>query len=59
MSNQSSPVSTAFQTFMKEAPQYAQAWGTMIQGLANASAPDQKTAALAYLTVLGALRLER
>lgn len=58
MSNPSSLVSNAFQTFMQEAPQHAQAWGTMVQGLANASALDKKTTALAYLAVLAALRLE-
>ena len=58
MSNPSSLVSHAFQTFMQEAPQHAQAWGTMVQALANASALDKKTAALAYLAVLAALRLE-
>ena len=58
MSNSSSLVSNAFQTFMKEAPQHAQAWGPMVQGLANASALDKKTAALAYLAVLAAVRLE-
>jgi alkylhydroperoxidase/carboxymuconolactone decarboxylase family protein YurZ len=30
----------------------------MVQGLANASALDKKTSALAYLAVLAALRLE-
>ena len=30
----------------------------MVQGLAEASALDQKTAALAYLAVLAALRME-
>ena len=58
MSEQSSLVSNAFQAFMREAPQQAQAWGGMVQGLANASALDKKTAALAYLAVLAALRLE-
>ncbi|MFZ2488217.1 MAG: carboxymuconolactone decarboxylase family protein [Anaerolineae bacterium] len=58
MSDQSSLVSNAFQTFMKEAPQHAQTWGTMVQGLANSNALDQKTAALAYLAVLAVLRLE-
>ena len=58
MSDQSSLVSNAFQTFMCESPQHAQAWGGMVQGLANASALDKKTAALAYLAVLAALRLE-
>lgn len=43
---------------MTDAPGHAQAWGGMVQGLANASALDGKTAALAYLAVLAALRLE-
>jgi alkylhydroperoxidase/carboxymuconolactone decarboxylase family protein YurZ len=58
MSDQASLVSNAFQTFMREAPQHAQAWGGMVQGLAKASALDPKTSALAYLSVLAALRLE-
>lgn len=58
MSDQSNLVSNAFQTFMREAPQHAQAWGGMVQGMAGASALDKKTAALAYLAVLAALRLE-
>ncbi len=58
MSNQPSLISNAFQIFMQEAPQHAQAWGSMVQGLANASALDKKTSALAYLAVLAALRLE-
>ena len=58
MHNQSSLISNAFQTFMVEAPNHAQAWGTAMQGLGNASTLDKKTAALAYLAVLAALRLE-
>jgi alkylhydroperoxidase/carboxymuconolactone decarboxylase family protein YurZ len=58
MSDQSSLISNAFATFMKEAPQHAQAWGTMVKGLADASALDKKTAALAYLAVLAALRMD-
>lgn len=58
MSDQPPSISNAFQAFMSEAPQHAQAWGAMIQGLANASALDKKTSALAYLAVLAALRLE-
>jgi alkylhydroperoxidase/carboxymuconolactone decarboxylase family protein YurZ len=58
MSEQSSPVSNAFQTFMSEAPQHAQAWGAMVQGLADANTLDSKTSALAYLAVLAALRME-
>ena len=58
MGDQQSLISNAFQTFMSEAPQHAQAWGTMVQGLASASALEKKTSALAYLAVLAALRLE-
>jgi alkylhydroperoxidase/carboxymuconolactone decarboxylase family protein YurZ len=58
MSNQESLISNAFQTFMSQAPQHAQAWGTMVQGLAGVGALDDKTRALAYLAVLAALRLE-
>ena len=58
MTNQSSLISNAFQTFMSEAPQHSHAWGTMVQGLAGASALDDKTRALAYLAVLAALRME-
>jgi alkylhydroperoxidase/carboxymuconolactone decarboxylase family protein YurZ len=58
LSDQPNLISHAFQTFMREAPQHAQAWGGMVQSLAGASALDKKTAALAYLAVLAALRLE-
>lgn len=58
MDNQQPLISTAFQTFLREAPQHAQSWGQMTQGLAAASALDPKTAALAYLAVLAALGLE-
>jgi len=58
MNEQKSLISNAFQTFMSEAPEHAQAWGGMVQGLGNASALDKKTSALAYLAVLSALRLE-
>jgi len=58
MSNQKSLISNAFQTFVNEAPQHAQAWGGMVQGMGSASALDKKTSALAYLAVISALRLE-
>jgi alkylhydroperoxidase/carboxymuconolactone decarboxylase family protein YurZ len=58
MSDQSSLISNAFQTFMAEAPDQAQAWGTLVRGLGEATALDGKTAALTYLAVLAALRLE-
>jgi hypothetical protein len=44
VSDQQSLISNAFQAFMREAPQYAQAWSTLVQGLAGASALDKKTA---------------
>lgn len=58
MSNQPSLVSNAFQTFLKEAPKHAQAWGELTQKLGVASGLDAKTGALAYLAVLAALRME-
>jgi alkylhydroperoxidase/carboxymuconolactone decarboxylase family protein YurZ len=58
MADERSVISEAFQTFLKEAPQQAQAWGAMVQGLSTASALDPKTSALAYLAVLAALGLE-
>lgn len=58
MGEQDTLVSKAFQAFQSEAPGHAQAWGMMVQGLANASALERKTAALAYIAVLAALRME-
>ena len=51
-------VSNAFQVFASEAPQHAAAWNGLVQNLAAANALDQKTAALAYLSVLAVLGLE-
>ena len=48
-------VSPAFQAFAQEAPQHQQAW---LQALGAASALDDKTAALAYLAVMAAARLD-
>ncbi|MBA4385513.1 MAG: carboxymuconolactone decarboxylase family protein [Anaerolinea sp.] len=58
MTNQNPQISNAFMTFKNEAPQHAQAWGSMVQSLGSASALDAKTSALAYLAVLAALRME-
>jgi alkylhydroperoxidase/carboxymuconolactone decarboxylase family protein YurZ len=58
MEDQIPAVSAAFRTFLSEAPGQAQAWGSMVQGLSAASALDARAAALAYLAVLAALRLE-
>lgn len=57
MAEKSIKVSSAFQVFQSEAPQYAQAWGGMVQNLAGASTLDKKTGELAYLAVLAALRI--
>ena len=58
MSDQPQSISNAFLTFRDEAPQHAMAWAELVQKLGQASALDGKTAALAYLAVLAALRLE-
>jgi alkylhydroperoxidase/carboxymuconolactone decarboxylase family protein YurZ len=58
MPDHSNLVSKAFQTFLSDAPQHAQAWGKMVQELGVASALDAKTRTLAYLSVLAALRIE-
>ena len=51
-------VSSAFQAFLEETPGHARAWMTAVEELGRASALDEKTASLAYLAVLAALRLE-
>ncbi|MCI0691089.1 carboxymuconolactone decarboxylase family protein [candidate division KSB1 bacterium] len=58
MNDPKSKTSNAFQVFMKEASGHAQAWMAAAQGLEKASALDKKTAELAYLAVLAAMRLE-
>ncbi len=58
MDNLQSRVSSAFQTFLSEAPKHAEAWMKMVQGVDQASALDKKTEELAYLAVLAALRME-
>ena len=40
---------------MSNEPEFAQAWGSAVQALAQASALDEKTRELAYLAVLAAL----
>lgn len=55
MSKPDAAISNAFQVFLSEAPEHAQAWGTLVQGLGKASALDRKTSALAYLAVLAVL----
>jgi alkylhydroperoxidase/carboxymuconolactone decarboxylase family protein YurZ len=58
MSNDLPGVSTGFKTFLAEAQEHAQAWMEAVRGLDAASALDKKTAALSYLAVLAALRLD-
>ena len=58
MSSKMAGVSNAFQTFLGQAPRHANAWMTAVQGLGQASALDNKTASLAYIAVLAALRME-
>ncbi len=58
MMSQGPQVSNAFQTFMSEAPKHAEAFMGAVHGLEAAGALDRKTAELAYLAVLAALRME-
>jgi alkylhydroperoxidase/carboxymuconolactone decarboxylase family protein YurZ len=51
-------ISKAFQLFSTDAPKHSEAWMQLIQNLSQASNLDQKTHALAYLSVLAVLRLE-
>jgi len=48
-------VSDAFRVFMSDAPEFAQAWASVVERLAAASALDEKTRGLAYLAVLASL----
>lgn len=56
--NQDPRVSQAFEVFLREAPEHAKAWGAAVAELSRANALDEKTAHLAYLAVLAALRLD-
>ena len=58
MSDQDPGMSSAFQIFMKEAPDHAQAWMGTVRVLDSAGVLDKKTKELVYLAVLAALRLE-
>ncbi len=57
MTDKQSSISDGFRAFLTEAPAHAQAWGAMVQALSQASSLDAKTAELAYLAVLAALRM--
>jgi alkylhydroperoxidase/carboxymuconolactone decarboxylase family protein YurZ len=56
MENEKNLVSEAFKVFSEEAPEHAEAWMKLAQGLSGASSLDPKTHSLAYLSVLAALR---
>jgi len=56
--SQQPQVSTAFRAFLEETPAHSAAWMQAVQALAEASALDPKTAELAYLAVLAALRMD-
>lgn len=58
MTREQPSVSQAFELFGKEAPAHSQAWLAAVSRLESACALDKKTAHLAYLAVLAALRLE-
>jgi alkylhydroperoxidase/carboxymuconolactone decarboxylase family protein YurZ len=58
MSDQQPGMSDAFQAFMREASEHAQACMGVVRGLDEANALDKKTEELAHLAVLAALRLE-
>lgn len=51
-------VSRAFETFAQDAPNHQKAWSEAVQALGVASKLDDKTAALAYISVMAATRLE-
>jgi alkylhydroperoxidase/carboxymuconolactone decarboxylase family protein YurZ len=58
MENRTGSVSEAFQLFVEKAPGHARAWMDAVRGLEGATALDKKTAELAYIAVLSALRLQ-
>ena len=53
-----STISKAFQLFSTDAPKHSEAWMQLVEKLSEATSLDQKTHALAYLSVLAVLRLE-
>jgi alkylhydroperoxidase/carboxymuconolactone decarboxylase family protein YurZ len=49
--------SDAFQAFLREAPEHSRAWMEAVKKLDAANALDEKTKAIAYLSVLAATGL--
>lgn len=56
--NDNSKLSNSFLSFAKNTPKQQAIWMKMVSELNEVSALDSKTKALAYLSVLAALRLE-
>jgi alkylhydroperoxidase/carboxymuconolactone decarboxylase family protein YurZ len=50
--------SSAFMTFVKEAPEYQEVWMETVRKLDGMSKLDKKTEELSYIAVLAAVRLE-
>ena len=51
-------VSRAFEAFAKEAPEHQKAWSQAVMALGKASALEEKTHALAYLSILATERMK-
>lgn len=51
-------ISKSFEVFQKEAPQVSEAWQQFVINHGKASALDEKTQALAYLSVISVVRLD-
>ncbi len=51
-------ISEAFKSFLNDAPNHAQCWKELVEGLSEASALDPKTHNLAFISVLAVLRME-
>ncbi|WP_438434699.1 carboxymuconolactone decarboxylase family protein [Gorillibacterium sp. sgz500922] len=54
----SNSVSNSFKCFMEEGKEFTASWSQMLEGFEGASALDEKTKALAYLSVLAVAKLE-
>lgn len=50
-------ISKGFQAFQEKAPQHAEAWVNAVKGLRAASTLDPKTAEIAFLAVMAAMRV--
>lgn len=51
-------ISNAFKTFLEEAPVHQSVWLEAVQKLGAASQLDRKTAALVYIGILAAVRMD-